>query len=316
MTKTLVEGYWYTVTTATTCDVTDANGKPLGTATAGSQLSFKASTAEITFSDPDASVLVNLNPGIIRFREGDLQGETSQSQTALGVNAESSRYGAAVGGDARAGGESVAVGDSALADTDEDTSFGSVAVGFNVNCDNEAVAIGSYSSAYDGGVAIGSRTSIEGNGVAVGNGASTRAGGIVLAAANTATRGTSGTVCFGFSNVDRSGNITGVYRLVFAAPGAASTFFPSGSGGIRFQSVDTSGVIIDRSGTWEQVLPTDNLVATAALDDDAPLPDLSFFTEAAAILGRPMKEVMAESSAALRAESEARRLAKMNKQPQ
>ncbi len=59
MTKKLVKGAWYTVTTATTCDITDANGTLLGTAEVGKQLYFQATTELITFSDPAATVLSN-----------------------------------------------------------------------------------------------------------------------------------------------------------------------------------------------------------------------------------------------------------------
>lgn len=56
MEKLLVKGTWYTVTTGSTCDVVDAEGRPLGTAEAGKQLTFKASTERITFSDDAAEV--------------------------------------------------------------------------------------------------------------------------------------------------------------------------------------------------------------------------------------------------------------------
>lgn len=56
MTKNLVKGAWYTVTTATTCDITDANGTLLGTAEAGKQCIFKATTDQINFSDEHAIV--------------------------------------------------------------------------------------------------------------------------------------------------------------------------------------------------------------------------------------------------------------------
>lgn len=59
MTKTLVKGSWYTVTTASGCTITDANGTTLGTAEAGKQFAFQATTELITFSDPAATVLAN-----------------------------------------------------------------------------------------------------------------------------------------------------------------------------------------------------------------------------------------------------------------
>lgn len=65
MEKILVKGDWYTVTTKSTCSVTDAAGNPLGTAIAGSQLSFQASSGRITFSDPAAEVCRVPSPGII-----------------------------------------------------------------------------------------------------------------------------------------------------------------------------------------------------------------------------------------------------------
>ena len=59
MTKNLAKGSWYTVTTTSTCDITDANGTPLGTAEVGKQYTFKATTDEITFSDDTAIVQIN-----------------------------------------------------------------------------------------------------------------------------------------------------------------------------------------------------------------------------------------------------------------
>lgn len=69
MEKLLIKGDWYTVTTKSTCSVTDAAGTPLGTAIAGSQLSFQATSDLITFSDPAAEVLCVPSPGIIRPAE-------------------------------------------------------------------------------------------------------------------------------------------------------------------------------------------------------------------------------------------------------
>lgn len=57
MTKVLVIGRTYAVTTAATCDVTDANGVLVTTAYAGQQALFVAPTTNITFSDADCSVV-------------------------------------------------------------------------------------------------------------------------------------------------------------------------------------------------------------------------------------------------------------------
>lgn len=61
MTKTLVTGATYAVTSATTCTVTDANGLVLCTAEPGSQAFFVATTPAISFSDPAAVVTATFN---------------------------------------------------------------------------------------------------------------------------------------------------------------------------------------------------------------------------------------------------------------
>lgn len=59
MEKILVKGDWYTVTTATTCTITAADGKLLATAEPGKQCTFKATTERILFSDDNADVQAN-----------------------------------------------------------------------------------------------------------------------------------------------------------------------------------------------------------------------------------------------------------------
>lgn len=49
-------GTWYVVTTDSSCTVTDANGKTLCTAVAGTQKPFLATTMEVTLSDEGATV--------------------------------------------------------------------------------------------------------------------------------------------------------------------------------------------------------------------------------------------------------------------
>lgn len=49
-------GTWYVVTTDSSCTVTDANGKTLCTAVAGTQTPFLATTMEVTLSDSGATI--------------------------------------------------------------------------------------------------------------------------------------------------------------------------------------------------------------------------------------------------------------------
>lgn len=57
MQKSLTIGRTYAVTTASTCEVTDANGTLITTASAGQQVVFVAPTTTVTFSDDSASVV-------------------------------------------------------------------------------------------------------------------------------------------------------------------------------------------------------------------------------------------------------------------
>lgn len=50
MVKNLVRGMRYIVTVGETCEVTDANGKPVATVEPGVQTEIMASTAQLTFS--------------------------------------------------------------------------------------------------------------------------------------------------------------------------------------------------------------------------------------------------------------------------
>lgn len=84
MTKTLVKGSWYTVTTASGCTITDANGTTLGTAEAGKQFAFQATTELITFSDPAATVLAN--PKHAPVAAGNSSGGNEEQITALSRN--------------------------------------------------------------------------------------------------------------------------------------------------------------------------------------------------------------------------------------
>lgn len=95
MEKLLVKGTWYTVTTGSTCDVVDAEGRPLGTAEAGKQLTFKASTERITFSDDAAEVQAeNFSVALVPGGSGGLGGKELAALGLLDaweVNKESSR---------------------------------------------------------------------------------------------------------------------------------------------------------------------------------------------------------------------------------
>lgn len=314
MKKILVKGDWYTVTTATTCSVTDANGKPLGTATAGSQLSFQASTEQITFSDDAAEVLVVPSPGIIRFREGDLQGGTLDGATFIGLDSTARWGSVAVGACSSALNNSTVVGDCSEADIDQQ-SYGSVVVGGCGEAEGEGIAIGTSASAYDAGVAIGPASTVAESGVAIGANVRVPVGGIVLSAMPRGFNLRSPSVMIQWGESDSDGNLQGWHRLCFYGPGENQNL---PNGGVAFASQNVGGVMMQRMASWEQLLPVDAMVATASLDDDAtgPTPDLEFFNEAAAVLGRPVKDLHAELSATLRAEAEARRLAKMNNQPQ
>lgn len=57
MTKILVVGRTYAVTTSTSCDVTDADGALVTTAYSGQQAIFVAPTTTVSFSDDSASVV-------------------------------------------------------------------------------------------------------------------------------------------------------------------------------------------------------------------------------------------------------------------
>lgn len=87
MTKTLVKGSWYTVTTASTCTITDANGTTLGIAEAGKQFAFQATTELITFSDAAATVLAN--PKLAPVAAGNSSGGNAAEKLRLELLGES-----------------------------------------------------------------------------------------------------------------------------------------------------------------------------------------------------------------------------------
>lgn len=75
MQKKLTIGRTYAVTTATTCDVTDANGTLITTATAGQQVVFVAPTTTITFSDDSAAVVAVFKLALAKTRLFEQLGE-------------------------------------------------------------------------------------------------------------------------------------------------------------------------------------------------------------------------------------------------
>lgn len=68
MEKQLVVGRTYAVTTSSTCNVTDANGTLITTATAGQQVVFVAPTTTVSFSDDSASVVAVFKLALAKTR--------------------------------------------------------------------------------------------------------------------------------------------------------------------------------------------------------------------------------------------------------
>lgn len=307
MQKVLVKGYWYTVTTKSTCSVTDAAGNPLGTATAGSQLSFQATSDLITFSDPAAEVLCVPSPGIIRYREGDLQGYTARSAVALGSDAAA--------GVAKA----TAIGARSMCSADQCVALGYAAHASGLDYEG-AVAVGAFSSASDSGVAIGGRAAVY-NGsvgigeyacalskycvaigsnavagessiaigamagasasrgdfpsVAIGYGAYSGEGSIVLSSLEGCDART-GSVALCWVKVDRNRAVQAVGNLIFYLPGLVSTL-PNGGVRMIIVSGDGGETMMTREASWEELLPRDLLAtpATMSMDDgEDPMAEL------------------------------------------
>lgn len=68
MEKTLTVGRTYAVTTASTCDVTDANGTLITSAASGQQVVFVAPTTTVSFSDDSASVVAVFKLALAKTR--------------------------------------------------------------------------------------------------------------------------------------------------------------------------------------------------------------------------------------------------------
>lgn len=68
MEKQLVVGRTYAVTTSSTCNVTDANGTLITSASAGQQVVFVAPTTTVTFSDDSASVVAVFKLALAKTR--------------------------------------------------------------------------------------------------------------------------------------------------------------------------------------------------------------------------------------------------------
>ena len=75
-------GTWYVVTTDSSCTVTDANGKTLCTAVAGTQKPFLATTMEVTLSDAGATVTKStFNAALAMLGQSGEGGNTSSLPT-------------------------------------------------------------------------------------------------------------------------------------------------------------------------------------------------------------------------------------------
>lgn len=82
-------GTWYVVTTDSSCTVTDANGKTLCTAVAGTQKPFLATTMEVTLSDEGATVTKStFNAALALLGQSGEGGNTSPSVPAGSVKVD------------------------------------------------------------------------------------------------------------------------------------------------------------------------------------------------------------------------------------
>lgn len=305
MTKTLVKGSWYTVTTASTCTITDANGTTLGTAEAGKQFSFQATTELITFSDDSATVLAN--PKQASVAAGNSSGGTTiqfdTKPTSGSTNAVTSgglynilynstlKLGNGTGG---TGSNSINIGfgESRVSDSN------SVGIGHNIwNVAAESVTIGHTARSYarasvviggyvrDNAYAYSQSRSV--NGIVIGSSSTVSTGhySMVIGADSTVsvTRGSiigpaaklNDESVMLLSVLRGSGvNTTGQTLLYLIAAGSPmANTYENGEACLGYVVKDSSGNIL-ACGTRKlsELLTNNTAFAPAALDLDAPAP--------------------------------------------
>lgn len=247
MTKTLVTGATYVVTSATTCTVTDANGLTLCTAEPGSQAFFVATTSTISFSDPAAVVTATFNtaPALgnggggatIQFDTKPTSGSTN-AVTSGGLYNILKSSSPAIGEGASAGPFSVAMGRTAH------TSNDSVAYGYNARAEkHRTIVVGAHASvkAY-GGTAIGFAVTLNDPSTAV-------------------------------IAVKTEQNVTQTLLYLIGAGSPLATTYENGEACLGYVVKDTSGNIL-ACGTRKlsEILTNNTAFAPASLDLDAPAP--------------------------------------------
>ncbi len=291
MTKTLVKGSWYTVTTASGCTITDANGTTLGTAEAGKQFAFQATTELITFSDPAATVLANPKHAPVAAGNSSGGNDTlypvsptlineSRAPTAAGMSA------LAVGLSAGASGAgSVAVGNNSTA-----SDFGATALGYGAQADGKSsVALGAYSRADSSSVALGVGAQAASGSIAIGVNTQVQGAGVGFGYGDLSESGFSvpeGEIVF--FGTWHSADYTILNVIVFAGPLSplANESLDGAPGIVVLCAVlDSEGSItsqIVRGATWAELLPRDLSSTPAAMsleDEPAPLNTVQQFMQ-------------------------------------
>ena len=275
MEKLLVKGTWYTVTTGSTCDVVDAKGRPLGTAEAGKQLTFKASTERITFSD-DAAEVQSENFNFAHVAGANV-GFDSVPVSGSG-NAVSSGglynilYGSAVTLGQGAGNSSVY--DVVIGREAYTTASGGVAIGYLAVAAQNSVAVGynARSSMAGWGVSLGAGATVGGTNfsVAIGSAASTTKSSSQVIGNSTALKNAGVTLIGTWDSIDRT--VQTLFYII-AAGSELAVKYEGGEACLGYVVKESSGNVL-ACGTRKlsELLTSNTAFAPAALDLDAPAP--------------------------------------------
>ncbi len=279
MEKLLVKGTWYTVTTGSTCDVVDAEGRPLGTAEAGKQLTFKASTERITFSDDAAEVQAeNFSVALVPGGSGGSSVSFDSVPTSGSGNAVSSGglydilYGSAVTLGQGAGNSSVL--DVVIGREAYTTASGGVAIGYLAVAAQNSVAVGynARSSMAGWGVSLGAGATVGGTNysVAIGSAASTTKSSSQVIGNSTALKNAGVTLIGTWDSIDRT--VQTLFYII-AAGSELATQYEGGEACLGYVVKESSGNVL-ACGTRKlsELLTSNTAFAPAALDLDAPAP--------------------------------------------
>lgn len=262
MEKILVKGDWYTVTTATTCTITAADGKLLATAEPGKQCTFKATTERILFSDDNADV--QANPKFApAFGDGggtSIKFDTTPTKDSTNAVTSGGVYSVLFKRDQNIGVQSNASASysSAFGGGANATGFGATAIGFWAQATQLAVtAVGEHAS----GSAVGAT-------VLGGSAQVTKVGGMALGRK--------------VINKDEQAMVLGTLsandatQTLFYIIGAGSplaTTYEDGEACLGYVVKESNGNIL-ACGTRKlsELLTNNTNFAPAALDLDAPAP--------------------------------------------